>query len=325
MKNRFFLGMFLSTVLLWGFIPYARADFPERPITMVVNYSAGGGTDLCARAVAKRVEKILGQPIIVVNKSGAGGTIGVGALATTKPDGYTIGVVTFTPLTVAPHIYDIPYNPLKDFEYIMGYAKYLYGTSVRSDSPFKTLKDLVQYAKANPGKIKYGVQGLSIPNHFAMVRLCKAEGIKMEPVVYKNTMEEVAACLGGHIDVTNQDPPAVVPHIQAGKLRLLASFSDVRWKWVPDVPTVKEMGYNFYVESWAGLGAPKGVPKPIMEKLRDAFKKSVDSAEFLEIIDRIRLIAEYLPPEQFKKLVEDGYKENEAMVLELGLHKSQKK
>jgi len=325
MKNRFFLALLLTIVLVVGSTILARADYPERPITLIVNYSAGGGTDMCARAVAKRAEKILGQPIIVVNKPGAGGTIGVGAVAAAKPDGYTIGVLTYTPLAIAPHVYDVPYNPLKDFEYIMGYAKYLYGTSVRSDSPFKTLKDLVQYAEANPGKIKYGVQGLSIPNHFAMVYLSKMAGIKIEPVVFKNTMEEVAACLGGHIDVTNQDPPAVVPHIQAGKLRLLASFSDIRWKWVPDVPTVKEMGYNFYVESWAGLGAPKGVPKPILDKLRDAFRKSADSEEFLEIIDRIRLIAEYRTPEQFKNLVQVGYKENEAMVLELGLHKSQKK
>ncbi len=326
MKRRVYLGLslFMSLSVVLG--AFARADFPERPITVIVNYSAGGGQDMAARAIAKKAEKILGQPIAVVNKAGAGGTVGAGAVAAAKPDGYTIGVITFGPVTMAPHMFDLPYNPLKDFEYILGYARLIYGIEVRTDSQFKTLKDLVQYAKANPGKIKYGVTGLSIPTHFAMVKLAKAEGIKWDPVVFKSTTEGVAAILGGNIEVSVQDPPDVVRYINAGRLRLLASFSDIRWPWVADVPTARELGYNVAVESWTSMAAPKGVPRPIMDKLVDAFKQSNEDPEFIKtLIEGVRMTPAYRTGEQFQELVNSGYKENEAMILELGLHKSQKK
>lgn len=303
----------------------ALAEYPDRPITMVINYGAGGGVDLSSRALAKKAEKILGQPIAGMNKPGAGGTIGTGALAAAKPDGYTIAALTLGPLTLAPHMYDLPYQPLKDFEYILPYSKHIYGPCVRADSPFKTLKDLVQFAKANPGKIKYSVMGLSIPNHFGMVYLAKAEGIKWEPVVYKNTPEGVAACLGGHVDITSQNPPDVVSYIKAGRLRLLASFSDIRWKWVPEVPTALELGYKFAVESATVIAAPRGVPQPVLAKLREAFKKTMDDPEFLEVMERLYVNVAYRSPEDFRKLVETDYKSNEAIIRELGLHKSQQK
>lgn len=303
----------------------ARAEYPERPVNLIINYSAGGGIDLTIRALAKRAEKLLGQPIVPLNKPGSGGIIGLGALATSKPDGYTIGALTFSSLAIAPHVYNVTYNALKDFDYIMAHGRLIYGPSVRADSPFKTLKDLVQYAKANPGKIKYGVQGLSVPNNLGMVYLGRAEGIKWDPVVFKTVPEEVAACLGGHVDITVSDPPNVLQHIKAGKLRLLTSVSGIRWKWVPEVPTAKELGYNFAVESWTGLGAPKGVPKPILEKLRDVFRKSFDDPEVFEIMEKICTIPAYRPADDYQKAVESGYKEYEAVLRELGLHKSQKK
>jgi tripartite-type tricarboxylate transporter receptor subunit TctC len=275
--------------------------------------------------LAKKAEKILGQPIIVLNKPGASGTLGVGAVAAAKPDGYTIGTLTFAALTMVPHGFNVPYNPLTDFDYILGYGQYLFGPCVRADSSFKTLKDLVQFAKPNPGKIKYSSTSLSSTNHFTMAHLAKAEGIKWDVVVFKDTPATVAACLGGHVDIVSQNPGDVVPYIVSGRLRLLFSASSTRWKWVPDVPTAKELGYNFEIDSWLSLGAPKGVPKPIIGKLRDAFKKALDDRDLLEIMEKIYLPVVYRTPEEYQKLVEKDYKENEAMFLELGLHKSQKK
>lgn len=315
----------LAAALILGAFALAGAEYPERPINLIANYSAGGGSDLSARALAKKAEKFLGQPIAVLNKAGAGGTIGIGAVAAAKPDGYTIGVTSFAPLTMAPHIHDVPYNPLSAFDYIMGYGQYLYGPAVRQDSPFKTLKDLVTFARANPGKIKYSVVSLTAPNNFGMVHLARAEKIQWEPVVFKETLANVTACLGGHVDVVSQNPGDVIPHIRAGKLRLLASFSEVRWKWVGDAPTVRELGYSFDQTSWLALGAPKGIPKPILEKLREAFRKSMDDPEFLEIMERIFIPVAYRTPEQYQSLIEKGFLENEALVKELGLHKSQKK
>jgi tripartite-type tricarboxylate transporter receptor subunit TctC len=324
MKGRFLFGVLVAALML-TFGVRASAEFPDRPITLIANYSAGGGADLSARALAKKAEKALGQPVAVVNRAGAGGTVGMAAIAASKPDGYTIGVTTYGPLTFAPHMNDLPYDPLKDFEYIMGYGRYMYGPVARSDSQFKTLKDLVQYAKANPGKVKYSLIGLPTPNNFGMVYLAKAEGIKWEPVVFKETPAAVAACLGGHVDLVSQNPGDVISYIKAGRFRLLASFSDIRWPWMPDIPTVKELGYKFDVNSWLALGTPKGVPKPAMDKLRDAFKKAMDDPEFLEIMNKIFIPPAYKTPEEYKNLVEVGFKESETMIRELGLHKSQQK
>ncbi len=318
-------AFFLCVLILFAGSSPLSAEYPDRPITLIANYSAGGGSDLSARALAKKAEKFLGRPIAVLNKAGAGGTIGIGAVAAAKPDGYIIGVTSFAPLAMAPHIHDVPYDPLNGFEYIMGYGQYLYGPAVRSDSPFKTLKDLVTFAKANPGKIKYSVVSLTAPNNFGMVALARAEKIQWEPVVFKETLANVTACLGGHVDVVSQNPGDVIPHIQAGKLRLLASFSEVRWKWVSEVPTVRELGYHFDQTSWLALGAPRGVPQPIMEKLREAFRTSMNDPEFVEIMEKIYIPVAYRTPDQYQKLVEKGFRENEAMVKELGLHKSQQK
>ena len=325
MKKCFGRVWTLISILGLSFSGFGWAAYLDRPITLIVNYAAGASADLGARAIAEPAEKILGQPIVVLNKAAASGTLGVGAIAAAKPDGYTIGVTSFGPLTRSPHMFDVPYDPLKDFEHILCYAQVMFGPCVRGDSQFKTLKDLVQYAKANPGKIKYSAAGLAVSNHFGMVQIAKAEGIKWELVVFKGNIEAVSACLGGHVDVVSQNPADVVPYIKAGRLRLLASLCNIRWKWVPEVPTVRELGYDFDVGSYYALGAPKGIPKPIMDKLRDSFKKAMDTPKFLEVMEKIYIPPYYASGEEYPKMVELGFKENGDMIRELGLHKSQKK
>jgi tripartite-type tricarboxylate transporter receptor subunit TctC len=207
----------------------------------------------------------------------------------------------------------------------MGYGKWMYGPCVRSDSPFKSLKDLIEYAKANPGKIKCSVPAIASPNTFGLVHVTNAEGFTWEYVIFKGGMEATAALLGGHVALCSATAGEVVPHIQTGKLRLLVSMSETRWPWVPDVPTLRELGYNFHVGSYLALGAPKGVPNPIMDKLRAVFKKTMNDPEFLEIMKKIYIVVEYRSADEYKRMVEEGYKQNEKMILELGLHKSQKK
>jgi tripartite-type tricarboxylate transporter receptor subunit TctC len=314
----------LTTTLLLTFAGLTRAEYPERPINLYCPYS-GGTADASLRAIADHVEKTLGQPMIVVNKPGASGSLAAGLLASARPDGYTLGMVTFAALTMSPHMYTIPYDPLTSFDYILAFGEYLYGICARSDSPFKSLKDLITYAKANPGKVKYSTVALATPTHFSMTQLGKMEGIKWDVVVFKETPAAVSACLGGHVDLVIQNPTPLVPLIKAGQLRLLCSLSDIRWPWVPEVPTVRELGYNFEVVSWMAMAAPKGTPKPIMGKLVSAFKKALDDPEFLKIMDRIYVPVVYRSGQEFRKLVEEGYKENDLWIKELGLHKSQKK
>ncbi len=323
-KQGFIFVAVWTAVLFSGLSGSAWGEYPERPITMVCPY-AGGTADASLRALANHAEKTLGQPIVVNNKPGASGGLAAGLIAAARPDGYTIGMITFGPLTMGPHMWDIAYDPFKSFEYMLAFGKYMYGPCVRSDSPFKTLKDLIQHAKANPGKMKYSTVGLATPTHFGMMQLAKMEGIKWDVVVFKEVQGAVSACLGGHVDIVSQTPSAVVPSIKAGQLRLLASMSDTRWKWVPDVPTVRELGYPFDVVSWLALATPKGVPKNIMDKLNHAFNKALEDPEFLKIMDRIYVPVVYRTADEFRKLVEEGYKENEKLIRELGLHKSQKK
>jgi len=326
MKNLgkiFFISLFITVLGLGIFAP-ARAEYPERPITMICPY-AGGTADSSLRAMTNHAQMTLGQPIVVVNKPGASGSLAAGMLAAARPDGYNLGMVTFGPLTMAPHMYNISYDPLNSFDFILGFGKYMYGPCVRSDSPIKTLKDLVKHAKANPGKIKYSTVGLATPTHFGMVQLAKREDLKWDVVVFKEVPAAVSACLGGHVEVVSQTPAAVVPAIKSGQLRLLASLSDTRWKWVPDVPTVRELGYDFDVVSWLALAAPKGTPKAIMDKLVPAFKKALDDPEVIKMMDRIYVPIVYRSAEEFKRLVEVEYKDMEKMIRDLGLHKSQQK
>jgi tripartite-type tricarboxylate transporter receptor subunit TctC len=291
MKKLLYISLFIIFFFNISTFSIARADYPEKPITLIVNYAAGGSADLAARTLADSAAKILGQPIIVVNKVGASGTIGVGAIASAKPDGYTIGVSTFAPLTMGPHMFDVPYDPIKDFDQILIYGLVMFGPVVKADSQFKTLKDLIQYAKANPGKIKYSAIGPATPNNFGMVNLAKADKIKWELVVFKGNIECVSAVLGGHVDVVSQNPADVVPYIKAGKLRLLASLCNTRWKWLPEVPTARELGYDFDVESYYGLAAPKGTPKHIMDKLKNSFKQAMETSQFLETMERSPLLS----------------------------------
>jgi tripartite-type tricarboxylate transporter receptor subunit TctC len=325
MKKILYISLLIVFFFSISTFGIAGAAYPEKPITLIVNYAAGGSADLAARALADSAAKILGQPIIVLNKVGASGTIGVGAIASAKPDGYTIGVSTFAPMTMGPHMFDVPYDPIKDFEQILVYGLVMFGPVVRADSQFKTLKDLVSYAKANPGKIKYSTIGPATPNNFGMVNLAKAEGIKWELVVFKGNIECVSAVLGGHVDVVSQNPADVVPYIKAGKLRLLASLCNTRWKWLPEVPTTKELGYNFDVESYYGLAAPKGTPKPVMDKLKNSFKQAMATPQFIETMERIYVPPYYLSGEDYQKMIEEGYKSMGEMIKEVGLHKSQKK
>lgn len=303
---------------------YAAAEFPERPITLFCMHTPGSASDLSLRALAASAANMLGQPVIVENRAGGGGVPHMILLAKAKPDGYTLGTTSDGSLGTRIHVIDLPFDPLKDFDHIMAYGKWVYGPLVRADSPFKTLKDLVSYAKANPRKIKYGVSGLASPNNYFMIYLAKQEGIQWDVVVFKGIVEAATSLLGGHIDVVASTGNVGTPYVQSGRCRLLASASE-RWKWVPDVPTFKELGYNFEIDSYFGLSAPKGVPKPILKRLRDVFKIGLNDPEFLKLMERTYVPISYLDSDQYQALILKTYKQSEAMMLDIGMHKSQKK
>ena len=285
MKN--FKPFFLLAVIAVVFLASpAVAEYPERPINMYAVFSPGGSLDSSARALCAAAEKILGQPIVLVTKDGGGGTVGAGVLAGDKPDGYTLAAATTSTLAVVPLRRKVPFRPLADFTLIFGYVAPSSGIQVLPDSPFKTFQDLVAYAKDNPGKIKYSSAGAGTPMHLAMAYVGLQENIKWIHVPYKGSAKAGNACLGGHVDVVSSGELNLA---LTGQLRPIATHTEQRIKQLPDVPTMIELGYNFFNETKFGIFGPAGMDPAVVKKLEDAFYKAVDDPKFQDVCYRFTL------------------------------------
>jgi tripartite-type tricarboxylate transporter receptor subunit TctC len=317
-KWTFLLAM-TGLILVSSGIPAAAADYPEKPITLVIQYPAGGSTDVTGRALANGAKKYLGQPIICENKSGGGGTVGVALVASKPADGYTIGIVTSSP-TMSYHMGKFNYHPVEDLTHIMRWANYLFGVTVRTDSQWKTMKELIQYIKSNPKKLSYGTPGMGTPPHLAMEELSMAAGIELIHIPYKGGAETNAALLGGHIEIIS-DSSGWAPLVDAGKFRLVANWGEQRSPRYPEVPTMREIGYDVVARSHLGIIGPKGIPKPIVAKLHDAFKKAMDEPEFKAIMKKLDMSENYLNSEDYNKYMRQDFEQVGKLVKKLGLDK----
>jgi len=277
--------------------------FPSKEVTLVVNYGAGGNTDVAARAVARGMEKGLDKPVVVQNRAGALGTLGPSYVAKQKPDGYTIGMVTYSTIAITPHLLTVDYT-VKDFEFLAGVGRYRYGVAVRADAPYKNLADLVQAGKTGKG-IFFGAP--SAPNNLAMLELGRKTGAKFEQVSYKSGSETVNALLGGQVEVIVQNPSDVMSFIKAGKVRLLASASPVRWSELPDVQTMKEQGFDVEIDSWLGLAAPAGTPKSIVEKLQASMLAAMNTDEVKKQFVNAGVDPTALSGKEYNDLLVQGY------------------
>ena len=276
--------------------------FPEREVTLIVNYGAGGNTDVASRALAQGMEGPLGKPIIVQNKPGALGTVAPAFLAKQKPDGYQVGVVTYATVAIMPHLMSLPYT-INDFEFVAGFGRFRYGVAVRADSPYRTLKDLVEASKKGKG-IFFGAP--SAPNNLAMFELGRVTGGKFEQISYKSGTETVTALLGGQVEVIVQNPSDILPHIESGKLRLLASASPMRWNEHPNVPTMKEQGFDVEIDSWMGLAVPKGTPRVVVDKLQAATLASVKNPEVAKRLSSLGVDPSALTGKQYQEILQAG-------------------
>jgi tripartite-type tricarboxylate transporter receptor subunit TctC len=231
-------------------------SFPARPVTLLVTFTAGGPTDIAGRALAEATSKYLGQPVVVENRPGATGTLGAAALANAKPDGYTVSMIPITVLRL-PHMENVAYDPMKDISYVMGVSGYVFAYIVRSDAPWKSMAELVAGAKSNAGKISYGSHGIGGSVHLATEELSAAQGVSLNHIPYKGSADMLTAMLGGHLDVA-VDSTGAVPHVAAGKARVLAVLTDKRTPVWPDVPTMTELGYGIVSTSPYGIGGRGG-------------------------------------------------------------------
>ncbi|MCB2228836.1 MAG: tripartite tricarboxylate transporter substrate binding protein [Desulfarculaceae bacterium] len=298
----------------------ALAKYPDKPITFIVNYGAGGTTDLTSRLLCSVAEKPLGQPITVVNKAGGGGTVGPTYLATRKPNGYTIGVTSFSPMGVAPHLMKVNYK-IKDFAFIAGVCRYLYGIAVKADSPYKTFGDLMKAIEsgkritmATPSPVQY----LIFP------RLAAVTGKKMDNVVwvrYKSGKETTVALLGGHVDLIVGNPMDIAPQVKTGQMRMLASCSPVRWPLLPDVPTLRELGYKTDIDSWLGFAAPAGIKADRRAKLQAAFKAAVADKVIQKKMVDLGMAPMFMSGPDYEKFCLKGYDEMGRDLKALGLGK----
>lgn len=248
-------------------------DWPTRPIKLLVGFGAGGGTDIAARIVAQSLSDVLGQPVVVENRVGAGGTMAANAVATAPKDGYT-ALMMSNAHVIAPVIYkSVPYESVKDFEMIsmVGTAGLIVVT--HPDFPAKNLKELIGVLKASPGKYNFATPGVGTTQHFAAELMNQMAGIQMTHVPFRGTPAAVAALIGKQVDVVVELIQPVLGHVQSGTLRAIAVTSPERFPSVPDVPTFAESGLPGYnVTSWYGLALAAGTPAPIVKKMTDAMR-----------------------------------------------------
>ena len=320
-KRKIVLGMVVGLFCLMFVVASAMAaDFPTRPINLIVPWSAGGSGDLISRAIANVAAKELGQPIIVENKPGGGGTVGATLILTKPPDGYTIGF-TSTNATITPYYTGIiNFHPIHDYTQIMRTGGLLFGLVVRADSPWKTLQEFLEYSKSNPQKVSYGSPGIITTCHLAMEELATLGGdIKWVHMPLKGEAETNSYLLGGHVDASANSGWA--PFVDAGKFRALVVFGSQRSPRFPNVPTFKESGYDTVWEGPTGFFGPKGMPKPIVEKLHDALRKGMDDPAYLNILKRLEMTNTYLNPEECEKAVRREAEQIEKYLKKLGMSK----
>jgi tripartite-type tricarboxylate transporter receptor subunit TctC len=308
----------LSLVSLAGM---AQDAYPSKPITMIVPFPPGGVADIVGRPLAATMEKTLKQPVVIVNRTGAGGAVGMAAAAKSAPDGYTIlmGLSSISIFPVSDRISGrTPPYELKDFAPIALVTADPTVLVVRADGPYKTLKDFVAAAKANPGKINYSSSGVYGTLHVAMEIFASAAGIKLFHVPYQGGGPAVTALLGGQVEASAQGPAAAIGQIKGGKMRALASWGTERLKLLPDIPTFKELGYDAEFYIWSGVFAPAGTPAPVLGRLREAVRAAANSAEFRGAMDKVSTPVSYLDAPEFQKYWERDAKRLAAAVEKIG-------
>lgn len=295
----------------------AAASFPNRPIKLICPWPAAGSTDMVMRAFADSASKILGQQMVVENRPGASGMLGPNELVKAAPDGYTLSQLTIG-VARLPHMQKMQFDPLRDFSFIACLTGYTFGLVVKADAPFKTIKDLVDYAKANPGKFTYGSTGNGTTPHLAIEEFASKAGIQITHVPFKGSSDGLQALLGGHI-MAHSDATGWAPHVDSGAMRLLATYGSKRTKRWPKVPTLNELGYDTVSDSPFGIGGPRGMDPAIVRKLQDTFKKTLSDPAVLAVLEKYDQPVMYMNSEDYANFILASYVREKRTIERLGL------
>jgi tripartite-type tricarboxylate transporter receptor subunit TctC len=304
-----------ATALAAPWAAHAQA-FPNRPITLVLPFPPGGSFDPILRALSTAASQDLGQPIVLMHKPGGGGVTGTASLATmTESDGYTIAVMHNSVIR-QPLVQKTAWDPLKDFSYLIGLAGLSTGIVVAADAKWQTLPELLADAKARPGVISWGNVGAISVNRIYAERLAKSAGVRFNMIPFKGGSEAFQALLGHHLDVYGD--PGFGAMATSGKVRLLATMTTQRLKRWPQVPTVRELGHDFAIESLIGLVAPKNLDPAIAARLHAAFAKASTNADYLRMLDEFDFYPKLMPAERYRAYATAQFEREKTMLAESG-------
>ena len=310
----------VAAVALLMLLPGAASaqNYPARPITLICPWPAGGSTDRHLRKLAELASKHLGQNVIVENRPGAGGMLGpAGMAANAKPDGYTLSQLTVSAFR-QPHMMNVDWDPLRDFTYIIGVSGYTFGVVVKSDSPFRSFKQLMEWAKENPGKLSYGSTGNGTSPHLLMEEVAHKAGVQLLHVPFKGNADSTQALMGGHV-MAQSDATGWGKFVDAGTFRLLVTFGAEPTRW--GAPTAKELGYDVVSYSPYGIVGPKGMDPKVVKIIHDAFKKAIDDPEHHKVLKELDQVYWYKSSRDYQRWAAETLRGERATIERVGLLK----
>jgi tripartite-type tricarboxylate transporter receptor subunit TctC len=308
---------------VWGFAAalcvagsaFAQS-FPSKPISLICPWPPGGSTDTHLRKFAEIAQKYLGQTVIVENKPGAGGMLGPTTMArTARPDGYVVSQMPVGAYRI-PHMQKVDWDPLRDFTYLIGLTGYTFGVVVKADSQFKTFRDLLDFARANPGKMAYASTGNGTSPHLLMEEVGSKARVQFLHVPFKGNADSTQALMGGHV-MAQSDATGWGRHVDAGTFRLLVTFGEKRTKW--NAPTAKELGIDIVSYSPYGLVAPRGMDAALVRTLHDAFKKTLDDPEHLKVLQQFDQVYWYKSSDEYARWAAETFAAERATIERVGL------
>lgn len=311
------LVLSLSLGLVFGIATGAGA-FPDHAVTLVVGHSPGGNTDLGLRILAEAASGILGQPVVVENKPGGNSFLGFVTVMNSRPDGYTIGDYSTMKYDLSL-MYEKAPRKVEDASVIGMYWSIIHGVAVKADSPFNTFQDMVDYARANPGKVTYAVPNAGSPPHLAMEWVGRHAHINWKAVPYKGLAPAVPALLGGHVTAIAGLAGAHLEQVKAGNMKLLAVTGGTRLPGFPNVPTLKDLGYDMEAQFDIGLVGPKGIPGPVLKTLRDAFAQAAKDPKFVTFLKNNQMPLTYMDGDDYARYLKTSFEVRAPLIRQLGL------
>ncbi|MDF2467037.1 MAG: tctC [Ramlibacter sp.] len=308
MRRRQLVRLAAASIAAPSLAAFAQGQgFPTKPIKLIIAFPAGGPTDITMRSLADNASKVLGQPVVVENKPGAGGTLPAQQLQTAQPDGYTLAQI---PLGVfrLPYTTKITWDPVKDIAYVLNVTGYAFGMVVPADSPL------------NPGRLTYGSTGTLTSPHLTTELIAQKLGIQLQHIPYKGSADLSQAIVGGHI-MAASDSTGFAPLVEAGKLRVLNTWGEKRLAKFPDAPTLKELGIDIVQNSPFGIGAPRGTPPAVIKRLHDGFKKAMEEPSYVQALARYDMLPMYMSSTGYAKFAQETFLKEKALIEKLGLAK----